>query len=81
MDAALTIAGEGPNAKVISSRGAGSNFCSSANVVIDGMPNQSINDVNPFMVGSVEAYREGEPTPPEYFDHKGCGMIVIWTKR
>jgi hypothetical protein len=49
--------------------------------VIDGMPNQSINDVNPFMVGSVEAYREGEPTPPEYFDHKGCGMIVIWTKR
>lgn len=77
----FTIAGEGPNAKVISSRGVGSNFCSSANVVIDGMPNQSINDVNPFMVGSVEAYREGEPTPPEYFDHKGCGMIVIWTKR
>ena len=75
------IAGEGPNAKVVSSRGVGSNFCSSANIVIDGMPNQSINDVNPFMVGSVEAYREGEPTPPEYFDHKGCGMIVIWTKR
>jgi hypothetical protein len=77
----FTIAGEGPNAKVISSRGVGSNFCSSANVVIDGTPNQSINDVIPFMVGSVEAYREGEPTPPEYFDHKGCGMIVIWTKR
>jgi hypothetical protein len=77
----FTIAGEGPSAKVISSRGVGSNFCSSANIVIDGMPNQSINDVNPFMVGSVEAYREGEPTPPEYFDHKGCGMIVIWTKR
>ena len=72
---------EGPNAKVVSSRGVGSNFCPSANIVIDGMPNQSINDVNPFMVGSVEAYREGEPTPPEYFDHKGCGMIVIWTKR
>jgi hypothetical protein len=77
----FTVAGEGPNAKVISSRGVGSNFCSSANVVIDGIPNQSINDVIPFMVGSVEAYREGEPTPPEYFDHKGCGMIVIWTKR
>jgi hypothetical protein len=77
----FAVAGEGPNAKVVSSRGVGSNFCSSANVVIDGMPNQSINDVNPFMVGSVEAYREGEPTPPEYFDHKGCGMIVIWTKR
>jgi hypothetical protein len=77
----FAIAGEGPNAKVVSSRGVGSNFCPSANIVIDGMPNQSINDVNPFMVGSVEAYREGEPTPPEYFDHKGCGMIVIWTKR
>ena len=77
----FTIAGEGPNARVISSRGVGSNFCSSANIVIDGVPNQSINDVNPFMVGSVEAYREGEPTPPEFFDHKGCGMIVIWTKR
>ena len=77
----FSVAGEGPNAKVISSRGVGSNFCSSSNIVIDGMPNQSINDVNPFMVGSVEAYREGEPTPPEYFDHKGCGMIVIWTKR
>lgn len=77
----FSIAGEGPNAKVVSSRGVGSNFCSSANIVIDGVPNQSINDVNPFMVGSVEAYREGEPTPPEFFDHKGCGMIVIWTKR
>lgn len=75
------IAGEGPNAKVVSSRGVGSFNCASANIVIDGVPNQSINDVNPFMVGSVEAYREGEPTPPEFFDHKGCGMIVIWTKR
>jgi hypothetical protein len=73
------IVGEGIKAEVYGGRGS-SLVCGKVNVVIDGLQRQSINDVNPFSIGAVEAYREGEPAPPEYSD-RGCGMIVIWTKR
>ena len=73
------VAGEGVKAQVYGNRGG--SFCGRVNVVIDGLPKQSINDVNPFSIGAIEAYREGEPGPPEYSDARACGMIVIWTKR
>jgi hypothetical protein len=47
--------------------------------VIDGSENRSINEVSPSDVGAMEFYRAGEPAPMLY--DRGCGAIVIWTKR
>jgi hypothetical protein len=56
------------------------------NVVIDGVilksedkDAMSINDVHPSDIGAIEAYREGDGGPPQY--DRGCGAIVVWTKR
>ena len=48
-------------------------------VVIDGSENRSINEVSAFDIGAMEFYRQGEPAPMLY--DRGCGAIVIWTKR
>ena len=74
------VAGSGIDAHVLSSRSASSLLgpCS-PNIVIDGMQHQEINLINPANIGAMEVYREGEPTPPQYFSR--CGAIVIWTKR
>ena len=56
------------------------------NIVIDGVILKSedkdavtINDVHPSDIGAIEAYREGDHGPGQY--DRGCGAIVIWTKR
>jgi hypothetical protein len=74
------VSGSGLDAQVMSSRGVSSMLgpCS-PNIVIDGMQHQEINLINPANIGAMEVYREGEPTPPQYFSR--CGAIVIWTKR
>jgi hypothetical protein len=74
------IRGEGPFARVLSARSPTLRPCA-ANVIVNGIPNQPINDFPPVMVGAVEAYREGEITPNDYFDIRGCATIAIWTKR
>ena len=74
------IRGEGPYARVLSARAPTLAPCF-ANVIVNGVPNQPINDFPPVMVGAVEAYREGEITPNDYFDLRGCATIAIWTKR
>ncbi|CAN5755363.1 hypothetical protein BH11GEM1_BH11GEM1_04720 [soil metagenome] len=70
------INGDGFNAQVFSSRGF--EFCK-PNIVIDGFENQSINDVPAAQIGAIAAYRSGE-LAPEFYD-RGCGAILIWTKR
>ena len=74
------IRGEGPFAQVLSARSPTLHPCR-VNVIVNGIPNQPINDYPPVMVGAVEAYREGEITPNDYFDLRGCATIAIWTKR
>ncbi|MFL5618428.1 MAG: collagen binding domain-containing protein [Gemmatimonadaceae bacterium] len=77
----FTIVGNGLYAEVISSRAPTLRPCK-VNIVVNGVPGQAINDVNPQRVGALEAYREGEQAPAEHFNHGGgCGLIVIWTKR
>lgn len=76
----FVIRGEGPYAQVLSARSPTVHPCR-ANVILNGIPNQPINDIPPVMVGAVEAYREGEITPNDYFDLRGCATIAIWTKR
>ena len=70
------IVGDGYKAEVISSRGF--EFCK-PNIVIDGVENLSINDVPASQIGAIAAYRQGEFAPGFYA--RGCGAIVIWTKR
>jgi hypothetical protein len=74
------VVGFGVDAKVMSSRGPSSirGPCS-PNIVIDGVQHQEINLIHPSNIGAMEVYREGEPTPPQYFS--SCGAIVIWTRR
>ena len=76
----FVIRGEGPFAQVLSARAPSLQPCR-ANIIVNGVPNQPINDYPPVMVGAVEAYREGEITPNDYFDLRGCATIAIWTKR
>ncbi len=80
MTIGFRVEGTGLSAKVISSRGPISLLggqCES-NIVIDGMPNQDINLVNPHDIGAMEVYR-GQTAPLPY--DSACGTIVIWTKR
>jgi hypothetical protein len=69
------IAGDGIFATVVSGQ-----FPSCrVNVVINGVENQSINDVNPRNVGAIAGTRGGVGAPIQ-FDSQ-CGVIEIWTKR
>ena len=74
------VVGSGLDAQVVSSRGATSieGSCE-VNIVIDGIPGQEINLIHPSSVGAMEIYRAGQPAPIRY--DRGCGVIVIWTKR
>jgi hypothetical protein len=76
------IVQRGNKADVMSDRGG---VCR-VNVVIDGVILKSddrdavtVNDVHPSDIGAIEAYREGDQGPAQY--DRGCGAIVIWTKR
>jgi hypothetical protein len=74
------VSGLGLDAKVFSTRGVTSmgGVCS-PNIVIDGMPNQELNLIHPSSIGAMEVYRAGQPAPPQY--DRGCGAIIIWSKR
>jgi hypothetical protein len=74
----VRVVGSGYSATVVNARGGSLRPCP-ANVVIDGSENRSINEVSPSDVGAMEFYRAGEPAPMLY--DRGCGAIVIWTKR
>jgi hypothetical protein len=75
------VSGFGLDAAVGSSRGVTSltGDCR-LNVVIDGIPNQEINLINPVDIGAMEIYRAGEPAPLQY-SQGNCGVIVIWSRR
>lgn len=73
------VVGLGLDATVYSTRGASIRGACAPNVVIDGMPDQEINLIHPSSIGAMEAYRAGQPGPVQY--DRGCGAIVIWSKR
>ncbi|MEO8561691.1 MAG: carboxypeptidase-like regulatory domain-containing protein [bacterium] len=76
------IEGTGIQAKVVSGRGVTSVFGECPlRIVLNGAPidGASVNDVPVAEIGAIEAYRAGDFGPPEY--DRGCGAILIWTKR
>jgi hypothetical protein len=73
------VVGTGPIARVVSSQPSSLGGTCPANIVIDRMPDQRINDVSPSQVAGIESYRGGLGAPPQY--RNPCGVIMIWTKR
>jgi hypothetical protein len=72
------VVGSGSVAKVVSMRSASMGGSCQANIVIDNMPDQRINDVPASQVAAIEAYAKGGG--PLQFQQP-CGLIMIWTKR
>jgi hypothetical protein len=75
----FSISGFGPDAKVISNRASHKNqYCTEANVVIDGAEHATANFLPVERIYGIEAYRD-EITAPVGMDAR-CGLIVLWTK-
>ena len=72
------VIGNGPGARVVSTRSAALGGTCEANIVIDNMPDQRINDVPASQVAAIESYAKGGG-PPQF--QQPCGLIMIWTKR
>ena len=78
----MRVEGRGPTAKVNARRRAG-NFVCPPNIVVNGVEGGAMNDVSPKDMGAIEVYPPSDPPnlfSPWMYD-KGCGSIVIWTKR
>ena len=73
------VVGHGYDAAVTSEVGASLGARCKTNIVIDGMENQSINDVHPSDIGAMAVYRGGQMTAA--VSDVRCGAILIWTKR
>jgi hypothetical protein len=79
---AMRVEGRGAAAKVSARRRAG-NFVCPPNIVVNGVEGGSISDVGIKDIGAVEVYPPNDPPnlfSPWMYD-KGCGSILIWTKR
>src|SRR4029079_19014706 len=74
----FTIRGEGMFATAVGGQGPSFGVACAPNVVVNGIPNQPLNDVNPRNVGAI-AIGRGMGGPIEYDTR--CGLIEIWTKR
>ncbi|CAN5553733.1 hypothetical protein BH09GEM1_BH09GEM1_10020 [soil metagenome] len=75
----FSISGFGPDARVIANRASHKNqYCTEANVVIDGAEHASANFLPVERIYGIEAYRD-EVTAPVGMDAR-CGLIVLWTK-
>jgi hypothetical protein len=76
------VVGVGHQAQVVNARGVESLYGECPmRIVQNGVPidGGSINDIPVIEIGAIEAYRRGDFGPPEY--DRGCGAIVIWSKR
>ncbi|HEU4720772.1 MAG TPA: carboxypeptidase-like regulatory domain-containing protein [Gemmatimonadaceae bacterium] len=58
----------------------GTHSCKDANVVIDGVDGQAVDDVLPNQIAGIEAYKNAAAAPLEYAGRADCGLIVIWLR-
>ena len=58
----------------------GTHSCKDANVIIDGVDGQAVDDVLPNQVAGIELYKDAAAAPPEYAGRANCGVIVIWLR-
>jgi hypothetical protein len=58
----------------------GTHSCKEANVVIDGVDGQAVDDVLPVQIAGIELYKNAAAAPLEYAGRANCGLIVIWLR-
>jgi len=58
----------------------GTHPCREANVVIDGVDGQAVDDVLPVQIAGIELYKNAASAPIEYSGRANCGLIVIWLR-
>ena len=58
----------------------GTHSCQEANVVIDGVDGQAVDDVLPNQIAGIELYKNAAAAPLEYAGRADCGLIVIWLR-
>jgi hypothetical protein len=58
----------------------GSHSCKSANVVINGVEGQAVDDVVPNQIAGIEIYNDAAAAPLQYAGRANCGVIVIWLR-
>ena len=74
------VLGQGPDAKIISSRGGLQGNCETL-IVIDDIEAATINEVAPPEIAAMEFYPATTGAPFKHKSKYGCGTIMIWTKR
>ena len=80
LNPSFRILGQGPDAKVISSRGGLQGNCETL-IVIDDIEASTINEVSPPQIAAMEFYPTTAGAPFKHKSKYGCGTIMIWTKR
>jgi hypothetical protein len=78
----MRVEGRGPTARVSARRGSG-RVVSPPVVVVNDVEGWSLGDVAPKDIGAIEIYPPSDPPSmysPWLYD-KGCGTILVWTKR
>lgn len=58
----------------------GTHSCKDANVVIDGVDGQAVDDVLPVQIAGIELYKDAAAAPIDYAGRADCGLIVIWLR-
>jgi hypothetical protein len=80
LNPSFRVLGQGPDAKVISSRGGLQGNCETL-IVIDDIEAATINEVSPPQIAAMEFYPATAGAPFKHKSKYGCGTIMIWTKR
>ena len=80
LNPSFRVLGQGPDAKIISSRGGLQGNCE-ALIVIDDVEAATINEVAPPEIAAMELYPATAGAPFKHKSKYGCGTIMIWTKR
>jgi hypothetical protein len=76
----FTVIGRGADARVVSRSAVANPLCRTANVVIDGVQETWINQLDPRQIGAIEAYRDGTSIPATFAGRTDCGVIMIWMR-
>ncbi|CAN5306434.1 hypothetical protein BH09GEM1_BH09GEM1_18270 [soil metagenome] len=80
LNPSFRVLGQGPDAKIISSRGGLQGNCETL-IVIDDIEAATINEVEPSQIAAMEFYPATAGAPFKHKSKYGCGTIMIWTKR
>ncbi len=80
LNPSFRVLGQGPDAKVISSRGGFQANCETL-IVVDDIEAATINEVEPSQIAAMEFYPATAGAPFKHKSKYGCGTIMIWTKR